>query len=79
MKPVTRISLAAALILLVLFPLAYGQLMAAALTKLQLDRRTALALLIAIMCWGPSNIPVKRIRTEEVAVHCFAVFGLADF
>ena len=78
MKPITWISLTATVVLLVLFPLVFGQVMAAALVKLHLSRGTAILLVIAIMGGGLVNIPVRRIQTEAAMVHPLAVFGLAD-
>jgi len=69
MKPVTWTSLALALVLLVLLPLVFGQLMAAALVKLDLSKRAAFALVAAMMIGGLINIPIKRIRSEEVMSH----------
>jgi len=53
--------------------------MAAALVKLDLSRRAAFALVAAMMIGGLINIPIKRIRTEEVMSHPLASFGLDDF
>jgi uncharacterized membrane protein len=71
------IAIALFLIMLVLLPLLFADLMAAALVKLHLDPSTALILVVAIMFGSLINIPVKRItRTETVIVHPLAIFGL---
>jgi uncharacterized membrane protein len=65
------------LILLVLLPLLFIQILAAALLKLKLDPDTALLLMVAIIFGSAINIPVRRvIRDEVVHVHPFAIFGL---
>jgi uncharacterized membrane protein len=72
----TRLSLAASLLLLFLLPLLFGQLMAASLIKLHLGPGTAVLLTFAIIFGGMVNIPVKRIQRDDGApVHPFAVFG----
>jgi len=64
-------------LLLVLLPVAFGQLFAAALLKLRLAPDTAVLLVAAIIIGGAINIPVKRIvRAEPLAVDPMAVFGL---
>jgi uncharacterized membrane protein len=71
------VAIALFLIMLVLLPLLFADLMAAALVKLHLDPSTALILVVAIMFGSLINIPVKRItRTETVIVHPLAIFGL---
>jgi len=72
-------SLLAALLLLVLFPLLFGQIMATSLIKLHLSPASALVLLAGIIAGGLINIPVKRIqRSELIEVHPLAAFGLLD-
>jgi len=79
-RPFILASLVAAVVLFVLFPLVFGELMVAALEKLHLSGRAAVALVMAVFLGGLVNIPVRRIvRTEEVLVHPLAVFGLADW
>lgn len=64
-------------LLLVLLPVAFGQLFAAALLKLRLDPMTAVMVVIAMIVGGGINIPVKRIvRTQPLVVDPLAVFGL---
>lgn len=66
------------LILLVLLPLLFGQVLTTALLKLRLAPETALLLGVAIVMGSTVNIPVRRIvRTEEVVVNPLAVFGLS--
>jgi len=79
MRAATWVSLAATLVLLVLFPFVFGELMTAALAKLHLGKGVAIALVAAIMLGGMVNIPVKRLQTQKAMVHPLAVFGLADF
>jgi uncharacterized membrane protein len=63
-------------LLLVLLPVAFGQLFAAALLKLRLAPDTAVLLVAAIILGGTINIPVKRIvRSEPLTVDPMAVFG----
>jgi uncharacterized membrane protein len=78
-KRLTWVSLTAALVLIALFPLAFGQLMAGALFKLHLTGRTAVALVAAIVIGGFINIPIRRIPSEGATSHPLAAFGLADF
>lgn len=64
-------------LLLVLLPVAFGQVFAAALLKLRLDPMTAMMVIIAMIVGGGINIPVKRIvRAEPLAVDPLAIFGL---
>ena len=64
-------------LLLVLLPVAFGQVFAAALLKLRLDPMTAMMVVIAMIVGGTINIPVKRIvRSEPLTVDPMAVFGL---
>lgn len=49
------------LLLLVLLPVAFGQLFAAALLKLRLEPLTAVVIVTAMILGGGINIPVKRI------------------
>lgn len=63
------------LVLLVLLPLAFGQLFATAMYKLHLTPGFALLAMAAILFGSAVNIPVKRIlRTEEVAFRPWTVF-----
>lgn len=66
--------------LIVLFPILFGQLMLASLTKLHLSPNAALALMAAIFFGGLVNIPIKRIaRDRPVEAHALDVFGLSGF
>jgi uncharacterized membrane protein len=71
------LSLFAFLLLLLLLPIVFGELMATSLVKLHLSPEAALIVMMAIIVGGLVNIPVKRIAHERVvAVHPLAVFGL---
>jgi uncharacterized membrane protein len=64
-------------VMLVLLPILFGELMAASLGKLHLSPGVALLLMIAIIIGGLVNLPVKRIAHERlVPMHPLAVFGL---
>jgi uncharacterized membrane protein len=79
MKGFTGLSLFVFLLLLVLLPLLFGQLMAASLVKLHLSPAVALLLMIGIILGGLVNIPVKRIvQDRDVVVHPLAIFGFSD-
>lgn len=68
------------LILTVLSPLLFGELMLASLQKLHLSPSSALTVMIAMFVGGLINIPVTRIRREKsVSSNLLAVYGLADF
>jgi uncharacterized membrane protein len=68
------------LILAVLMPLFFANLMAVSLMKLRLNPQTALILVAAIMVGGLINISIHRItRTDLVIYHPLAAFGLMDF
>ena len=79
MKALTPISLLAVLVLLVLMPLLFGELMAASLVKLHLSSSAALFVTLAIFAGSVINIPVKRVvRQQPVTRHPLALFGLDD-
>lgn len=70
-------SLFAFILMLVLLPLLFAEVMAASLGKLHLSPEVALLLMMAIIIGGFINIPVKRIAHERVVpMHPLAVFGL---
>jgi uncharacterized membrane protein len=70
-------SLLMSVLMLVLFPLIFAELMAASLVKLHLSPETAVLLIIGIIVGGFINIPVKRLsRTEDVLVYPYAAFGI---
>jgi uncharacterized membrane protein len=74
------LSLLVFLILAVLFPLLFGELMLASLSKLHLSPSMALTLVIAIFVGGLVNIPVKSVVNDrDVVSHPLAVYGLSDF
>jgi uncharacterized membrane protein len=71
------VSLFVFLLLLLLMPVVFGELMAMSLVKLHLSPQAALLLVMAVIVGGLVNIPVKRIVHERVVpVHPLAVFGL---
>jgi uncharacterized membrane protein len=77
---VTRLplfSLFAFVLMLVLLPILFGELMAASLGKLHLSPEMALVLMMAIIIGGFVNIPVRRLVHERTApTHPLAIFGL---
>ena len=74
------LSLIIFLIMAVLFPFVFGELMLASLSKLHLSPSTALTLVIAIFVGGLVNIPVKSVVNDrDVVSHPLAVYGLSDF
>jgi len=77
MRAFTPLSLIAFLILLVLLPLLFAELMATSLVKLSLTPGTALLLMIGIILGSGINLPVKRIeRSQKVPAHPLAILGL---
>ena len=73
------LSLIIFLIMAVLFPFVFGELMLASLSKLHLSPSTALTLVIAIFVGGLVNIPVKSVVNDrDVVSRPLAVYGLAD-
>jgi len=78
MRPITSLSLLIFAVLALLLPLLFYQLMLSGLGKLHLSPGAALALMLAIVLGGMVNIPVKRIRHDEVvAVHPLAIYGFS--
>jgi uncharacterized membrane protein len=70
-------SLFAFILMLVLLPVLFGELMVTSLGKLHLSPEMALLLMVAIIIGGLVNIPVKRIAHERVVpTHPLVVFGL---
>ncbi len=70
-------SLLVALILMIVLPVAFANMLSAALLKLNLRPQTASVIVFGILAGSLINIPVKRIiRTEPVTVDPLAVFGL---
>ena len=73
------LAILAAVLLLLLAPLLFAQLMATGLGKLGLEPGTAAMLVMAIILGGFVNIPIRRIVHEQtVEVHPLAVFGLSS-
>jgi len=67
------------LILAILSPLVFGEIMLASLAKLHLGPTTALTLVIAMFVGGLVNIPVWRIRrSRDVATHPLSIYGLDE-
>jgi uncharacterized membrane protein len=80
MRPMIGPSLLLSLLLLILLPIVFGQVMLGALGRLHINPQTAGAIMAAIVVGGFVNIPVKRIvRHDNVVVDPFATFGLAGF
>ncbi len=70
-------SLLVALILMIVMPIAFANILSAALLKLNLQPQTASVIVFGIFAGSLINIPVKRIvRAEPVMVDPLAVFGL---
>jgi uncharacterized membrane protein len=68
------------LLMFILFPLFFGELMVASLAKLHLSENTALMLFLAILFGGLINIPVARLsRDTPATVHPLAVYGFPQF
>lgn len=77
MKSLTWISLLLALLLAVLAPIVFADLIARSLAKLHLAPSIALLLTASILVGGLFNIPLKRIvATEELWFHPLDAFGL---
>jgi len=75
-KAFTPLSLIAFLVLLILLPLLFAQLMAASLVKLSLSPGTALMLMIGIIVGSAVNVPVKRIaRPHTVPAHPLTIWA----
>src|SRR5947208_1809667 len=71
------LSLFAFLVLLLLLPLLFGELMATSLVKLHLSSEAALLLMMAMIVGGAVTLPVKRIAHEQLMpVDPLAIFGL---
>jgi uncharacterized membrane protein len=73
------LSLFAALVLLVLLPFVFVEVMSVGLLKLHLSANAALLLILAVIVGSFVNIPVKRIQQSTTAVyHPLAIFGFPD-
>jgi len=73
------LSWAASLLLLVLFPLVFSEVMIVGLAKLHLEPGVAAAIVAAVFFGGLVNVPITRIaREDEVLVHPLAAFGLFE-
>jgi uncharacterized membrane protein len=72
------LSMLASLVLMVLFPFLFGEIMLGGLGRLHINPRAAVTLMVAIIAGGFINIPLKRITHQHhVIVHPFAAFGFA--
>jgi len=68
------------LVLALLSPLLFSEVMLASLEKLHLSPSVALTLMSAMIFGGLINIPITRIRRERnVSSNPLAVYGLGDF
>jgi uncharacterized membrane protein len=77
MNAMPLFSVFAFVVMIVLLPILFGELLAASLGKLHLSPGLALLLMIAIIIGGLVNIPIKRIAHERlVPMHPLAVYGL---
>jgi len=77
MAPVIWLSLFAALVLLVLLPFVFAEVMSISLAKLHISPTIGLLIVIAVIFGGFINIPVRRIQhSRRVIGHPLAVFGL---
>jgi uncharacterized membrane protein len=73
------LSLFAALVLLLLLPFVFVEVMSVGLLKLHLSANAALLLILAVIVGSFINIPVKRIQRSATAVyHPLAILGLLD-
>lgn len=68
------------LILMILSPLLFGEIMLASLHKLHLSPQAALTLMIGMFLGGLVNIPIRRIRRgNTVVTHPLDIYGLSRF
>lgn len=68
------LTMAGIIVLLVLLPLLFAQVMAASLLKLYLSPAAASLVVIGIILGGLINIPVHRIlHDQEITLHPFAI------
>jgi uncharacterized membrane protein len=73
-----RISMLATILLVILLPFLFGEILLGGLAKLHIGREAALALAIGIVAGGFINIPVRRIvHQHDVVMHPLAAFGFA--
>jgi uncharacterized membrane protein len=71
------LSIAIAVLLAIVLPWVFADMLATALVKLRLGPNLAIAVVVAIFAGSLVNIPVKRIaRTEVLPLDPLAVFGL---
>jgi uncharacterized membrane protein len=78
--PIGCLSLFVAMVLMLVMPFVYADLMQAALLKLQISPQAAALIVAGIFIGSLVNIPVKRVaRDRTVPVHPLAVFGLGGW
>src|SRR5262245_30542992 len=78
MRQLTPFGMLLAVVLMILFPIIFGQLMVAALIKLHLTQATAIYLVLAIILGGLVNIPVRRIvRNDLMPSNPLSVYGMS--
>lgn len=76
----TWASLLAALLLAVLLPVLFAELMITSLGKLYLSDTAALLLVVAVFIGSAVNIPVRRIRrSDALDIHPLAAYGVFGF
>jgi uncharacterized membrane protein len=67
------------LLLLILLPFVFAQIMGLALIKLRLDPQVAMLIILGIILGSMVNIPLTRfVRHEDVVVHPFPLFGFRN-
>lgn len=77
MRSLSGLSFLLILVLLIVFPFFFGELMVTSLAKLHLSEDAALLLFMGIIFGGLINIPVARLARDQPAiVHPLAVYGL---
>jgi uncharacterized membrane protein len=78
--PIGCLSLVVAVLLMLMMPFVYADLMQTALVKLQISPEAAALIVAGIFIGSLINIPVKRVaRDEMVPVHPLALFGLGGW
>jgi uncharacterized membrane protein len=72
--------LAVALVLMLILPLVFADMMRTALLRLQIAPEIATLIVVGILMGSLINVPVKRIERQELMpVDPFALFGLGGF
>ena len=74
------LSLAVTLVLIVLLPVLFGELLAVSLGKLHLSGTSALLLVVGVVLGGFVNVPIRRLgQSATLLDDPLAIFGLGDF